>query len=139
MDEDFFEGLDREIRKTFRALEDEIMRFVNEAEMSTRCLEPLTRVTETPDEVVVTFDLPGVQKEDIRVVGTERALTVEARCAMKRTWRQSRSLRREFEKFRKTIDLPAKVDVRSARATYRNGVLEIRLKKQEEGEQIPIL
>lgn len=139
MDEDFFEDLNREIRKTFRALEDEVARLINEAEMSTGCLEPLTRITETVDEVIVTFDLPGVHKEDIKVTGTEKTLIVEAKCAIKRTWSQSRSLRREFGKFRKTVDLPAKVDVRSAKATYRHGILEIRLKKQEEGEQIPIL
>jgi HSP20 family protein len=139
LDEGFFEDLDKEIRKTFRALEDEIARLINEAEMSTGCLEPLTRIAETVDEVIVSFDLPGVRKEDIRVTGTERALVVEARCAVKRVWSHSRSLRREFGKFRKTVDLPAKVDVRSAKATYRNGILEIRLKKVEEGEQIPIL
>jgi HSP20 family protein len=79
--------------------------------------EPLVDTVETNGEVQVVAELPGVDKEDIQVHGTETALTI--------------SVDTPQRKYYKEISLPAKVKVSEAKSTYKNGVLEIILPKAE--------
>jgi len=77
--------------------------------------EPLVDVMEEAKEVVIVAELPGVEKNDIHVHTTEDHLTV--------------SVGAPKRKYHKKMVLPAKVDPKSAQASYKNGVLEVRLKK----------
>lgn len=79
--------------------------------------EPLVDIIETDGEVQVVAELPGVEKEDVQVHGTETALTI--------------SVETPQRKYYKEISLPAKVKVSEAKSTYKNGVLEIILPKAE--------
>lgn len=79
-------------------------------------MEPVVDVFERGDEVIVVADVPGVPKESIDVEATERRLIIRARS--------------EERKYYREVDLPAEVDPTSAKASYRNGVLEVRLKKK---------
>jgi len=90
--------------------------------------EPLVDIVETDREVHVVAELPGVEKNDIKLHGTEDTLTI--------------SVDTPQRKYYKEVKLPAKVDVKKAKTTYKNGVLEVRLPKKEErkpkGEPIKI-
>jgi len=89
--------------------------------------EPLVDVFETDSEVVVVAEMPGVEKEKIDVKVTEDGKTLII------------SASNEDRKYYKEVDLPAKVDPLSAKATYKNGVLEVKLKKiGKEGKGIKI-
>jgi len=78
----------------------------------------LVDVLEGPDEIIVVADLAGFNREDLRVHVKDERLTVAAE-ALDR-------------KYRKSLNLPKRVIPRTIRTTYKNGVLEIRLKKAEE-------
>lgn len=82
-------------------------------------VEPLTDVVEEADKIKVVLDMPGVEKDDIKLYVSEdgRTLTVEAR--------------RGDRKYHKVIELPAKVDPSKAKASYRNGVLSVELEKAD--------
>jgi len=91
--------------------------------------EPLVDIIETDGEVHVVAELPGVDKNDIKIHGTEDALTI--------------SVDTPQRKYFKEITLPAKVKVKEAKTEYKNGVLEIKLTKIKEekkpkGEPISI-
>lgn len=90
--------------------------------------EPLVDVTFMDGEIRVVAELPGVEKSDIKLHSTEDTLTISVDTAER--------------KYYKEVALPAKVDVRQARSTYKNGVLEVCLpiKKDEKpkGESIKI-
>jgi HSP20 family protein len=75
--------------------------------------EPLMDVIEGKDKVRVIIELPGVQKEDVKVTAEGIWLNV--------------SVDTENRKFSKRIDLPCQVRSDSAVTSYRNGVLEIAL------------
>lgn len=77
--------------------------------------EPLVDVIETDGEVCVVAELPGVEKEDIKLHGTEDTLTI--------------SVDTPQRKYYKEVALPAKVDVKRAKTQYKNGVLEVALPK----------
>jgi len=86
--------------------------------------EPLVDVIEEDDEIVVVAELPGVEKEDINLSCTGRELII--------------SVDTEKRKYYKRLDLPAEVIPKSAKASYKNGVLEVRLKKARKEERIKI-
>jgi len=77
--------------------------------------EPLIDVLEEGKDVVVVAEAPGVKKDEIYLHSTKDLLTI--------------SVDTSRRKYHRQLLLPAEVDPRSARASYRNGVLEIRLRK----------
>jgi HSP20 family protein len=90
--------------------------------------EPLVDIVETNDDVRVVAELPGVEKTDIKLHGTEDSLEI--------------SVDTPQNKYYKEVELPAKVRVKEAKSTYKNGVLEVVLPKTEpqkpKGEPINI-
>jgi len=73
-----------------------------------------TMVDEKNSELVVTAEIPGVTKEDIKINATESSVEIEAE--------------RDDRKYRKVVALDAEVDPSTAKARYNNGVLEIKFK-----------
>jgi HSP20 family protein len=79
--------------------------------------EPLVDIVDTSSEVRVVVELPGVEKTDIKLHGTEDSLTI--------------SVDTPQYKYYKEVDLPCKVRVKEARSTYKNGVLEVIIPKSQ--------
>ena len=79
--------------------------------------EPLVDIIEEGETVIVLVALPGVNKDDIGLRLTENNLTFSVDAA-------------DFEWYNE-LKLPARVNPKSARASYKNGVLEIKVKKLE--------
>ena len=77
-------------------------------------IEPLVDVVDADDEIWVIAELPGVEKDKIKVKVTEDTVTIRAE---------------NGKKYYKKVELPAKVDPKTAKAKYKNGVLDIRIKK----------
>lgn len=77
--------------------------------------EPLVDVLDEKKEIVVLADLPGMEKDDIKLDISESALQI--------------SVNTPNRSFYKNLILPAKVRVGSMQTTYRNGVLEVHLRK----------
>jgi HSP20 family protein len=91
--------------------------------------EPLVDVVDTNGEIRVVAELPGVEKEEIELHGSEDSLTI--------------TVNNPERKYFKEIELPTKVNVRQARSGYKNGVLEVILpktkdEKKPQGEPIDI-
>ena len=91
--------------------------------------EPLVDVVETDGEVRVVVELPGVEKTDIKLYGTEDSITI--------------SVNTPQYKYYKEVQLDTKVKVKKAKSSYKNGVLEVVIPKTEppktpEGEPIDI-
>jgi len=83
--------------------------------------EPLVDVMTTNGEVKVIAELPGVEKEDIKLHGTEDSLTI--------------SVDTPKRKYFKEIALPAKINPKGAKTVYKNGVLEVTVSKAEKKEK----
>jgi HSP20 family protein len=85
--------------------------------------EPLVDVMSTNGEIKVVVELPGVEKQDIKLYGTEKTLTI--------------SVDTPQRKYYEEIDLPALVDSKTAKSNYKNGVLEVTLAKKKEQKKPP--
>ena len=77
--------------------------------------EPLTDVIEDARQVSLTMELPGVENKDINLHMTEGELEV--------------SVDNEARKYHKRVKLPAKVEPKTTKATYTNGVLDVTVQK----------
>ena len=91
--------------------------------------EPLVDVISADSEVKVVAEVPGVDKNNIRLYATETTLTI--------------SVDTPERKYYKEVDLPTSVNPKSAKSMYKNGVLEVTLTKAKEekkpkGEPIKI-
>ena len=89
-------------------------------------------VYETEHDVVAVCDVPGLQKkDDVQIEVEGRMLTVSG--TIHRTYETERDRLHRQERFagrfQRTVTLPANVDPEGVRASYKNGVLEIRMPK----------
>ncbi|HMK46857.1 MAG TPA: Hsp20/alpha crystallin family protein [Methanocella sp.] len=101
---------------------------------------PYVDVIDRDGDIVVTADLPGVDKGDIRlnVRGNMLEITAEKKTGCEQ--KEEGYLRRErgFSRFYRAIRLPVAVDETKARANFNNGVLEITLPKTEKSRSTSI-
>ncbi|CAJ35761.1 Hsp20/alpha crystallin family protein [Methanocella arvoryzae] len=103
---------------------------------------PYVDVMDRDSEVIVTADLPGVEKGDIQINVRGNTLEINAEKKSESERKEEGYLRRErgYNRFYRAIRLPAQVDDTKAHARFNNGVLEITLPKLEKrrGSSIPI-
>jgi HSP20 family protein len=101
---------------------------------------PSIDVLEQGDEIVVRAELPGMQKEDIDVRLTDSTLTVKGEKKREEEVKEEDYHRSErtFGSILRTVSLPAEVKADAAKATFKDGVLEVRLPKTEEAKQKPV-
>ncbi|HKW93204.1 MAG TPA: Hsp20/alpha crystallin family protein [Methylomirabilota bacterium] len=95
---------------------------------------PAVDVYETKNEVVVSAELPGLREKDIRVSVTGDLLTIQGERQGNTEAEDGGHYRRErwFGKFERTFSLPVPVETNQVKATYRDGVLTVKLPKVEE-------
>ena len=100
-----------------------------------RIWAPLCDMWETKDEVVLSFEMPGVGEKDVSVSITGDLLTVRG----ERRFRQQDNggesyhrLERAYGKLERTLQLPMPVQAEKVKATYREGVLTVTLPKADE-------
>lgn len=79
--------------------------------------EPLTDIVDTKDSFSVTLEVPGVEKDQIDLTVSGGVLSVK--------------VDGPGRKYVKEIELPKDVDERSAKASFKNGVLDITFAKKE--------
>ena len=77
-------------------------------------------------------EVPGIDKEDLDVSVTERTLVIKGESRHEEETEEGDTHRREIRSgsFSRTVTLPADVDGRKAKASYKDGVIELHLPKR---------
>ncbi|MFH1200541.1 MAG: Hsp20/alpha crystallin family protein [Candidatus Micrarchaeota archaeon] len=104
--------------------------------------EPVIDVFEHGSEVVVTAEIPGTKKEDISIKVEENGLSLQVEKKEQRQERRedarnggySFSSSSRFEGYSRFVPFGASVNAKAAKATYKNGVLEVRIPKAVAGK-----
>jgi|AGTN01.2.fsa_nt_gi Molecular chaperone (small heat shock protein) len=108
---------------------------------------PSVDVQEHNGEIIVTADMPGMDKEDIKLdVTSNNVLEISARKKSEKKEGEEKKgyLRHErsYVGYYRAIQLPADVDKSKAKAAYSNGVLSVTMpipkKLEEKTSAIPI-
>ena len=84
-------------------------------------LEPLVDVIDEKDRVVVVAEIPGVEKDKIDVRVKDGKLVIKAEG--------------KDRKYYKEIELPPGIKPETAKAKYKNGVLEVTIEKEKKEEK----
>ena len=82
--------------------------------------EPMADITTTDKEVKAIVEMPGVNKENIKINVQDNSVEVKSDDPQR--------------KYHEIIDLPPETDTETAKSTYKNGVLEIIFTKKNESK-----
>lgn len=99
-----------------------------------RIWAPVCDMWETKDDLVVSFELPGISEKDVTVAITGDVLSVRG----ERRWENAQKddsyhrIERVYGKFERSVELPMPVQADKVKATYRDGLLSVHLPKAEE-------
>ena len=100
-------------------------------------LSPLSCLREFGSNWILEFDLPLVNKKDIKITFSENTLSVEAK--LKEIYSEEKFGRKtKFEFFKKIITLPGKIDSKNTTAKFNKGRLTITIPKLISGHKIRI-
>lgn len=107
-----------------------------------KALSPLMDVKEEDDKIIVTTDVPGVDKKDVEISVKDDILEIDAKCSTESDVEEEGYVRHErmYNSFHRAIALPSFVTEEGAKAKLDDGVLTLMLPKTaiEEGHRIMI-
>jgi len=97
---------------------------------------PALDVFEEKDEIVVKAELPGMDKENIEVNLTDNLLTIKGEKKKEEEIKEENYYRceRSYGSFVRSIELPKAVRSDKVKASFKNGILEVRAPKTEEAK-----
>jgi HSP20 family protein len=104
---------------------------------------PQVEVFEKNGQLIVRADLPGINKDDVKVEVVDNTITIQGERKSENEESQEGYYRSEriYGSFYRSIPLPEGVNAEDANATFKNGVLEITMKAPERkarGRQLEI-
>ncbi len=95
---------------------------------------PLVDVIDQKDKILVKAELPGLDKKDVKISLGENTVTIRGEKKEDKEIKKEDYYYREsaYGTYSRTIALPVDIDKTKAKATFKNGILEIALPKKEE-------
>jgi len=121
-------------RDPFEQLQTELDRMVNEAFGTPTGLYPLVNVFDAGDAFVVKGEVPGLDPKSVEINVEDDTLTLRGERSFTDPARDAAYHRRERGqgRFRRVVRLPGRLASDEAKATYRDGVLTVRIPKAKE-------
>ena len=123
-----------ELQKFFR----DLFEFSNK-DFPTTVVEPPIDIQETPNEIIVIFDVPGVEKEEIAINAVEDKMEILIETRIPFGEKEAKIIRQERPiAYTCSLSLPAKVIPEEGKASLNHGVLEVRFLKSKPAEGVKI-
>ena len=121
-------------RDPFEQLQTELDRMVNAAFGTPTGLYPLVNVFDGGEAFVVKAEVPGVDPKTVEINVEDDTLTLRGERSFTDPSRDAAYHRRERGQgqFRRVVRLPGRLSSEEAKATYRDGVLTVRIPKAKE-------
>jgi HSP20 family protein len=97
---------------------------------------PVVDVFEDKNDIVVKAELPGMEKDNIEVNLTDNTLTIKGEKKKEEEVKEENYYRceRAYGSFVRSVELPKAVHTDKVKASFKNGILEIRVPKTEEAK-----
>ncbi len=104
---------------------------------------PSLEVTERGGKLVVRADVPGLTKDDVKVEVSDDVLRIEGERRQEREDKRKGVYRSErtYGRFYREVQLPEGVDPEQAKASFKNGVLEVTMPappRAAKGWRVPV-
>jgi HSP20 family protein len=132
-----------DIRDEIDRLFDTFLPAKSEAEYPvTTAWVPRVDVAETDNEVVVTTELPGVERKDVKLSVEDNVLTIGGEKKQENETKEKNyhCVERRYGTFSRSFTLPTRIQADKVKATFKDGILTMKLPKAEEAKtkEIPI-
>lgn len=123
-----------------RLLDTELSPWFTKNFSSTNTNLPAVNIRETDDVYLIDFAAPGYQKDDFVIEVNNDVLTVSSEKKVEEVDKEGDFTKKEFsyESFSRSFNLPDLVETDKIKATYKNGILEIKIPKKEEAKPKPV-
>ena len=110
----------------------DLMEVVEKKEDQSSLIKPLADVQETDGEIIVTMDLPGIDKQnvDITISDDELSVVAERKTETEIAEKNYHKRERTYKKFERKVSLPTGVRMDEAKARLAEGVLQITIPKE---------
>jgi HSP20 family protein len=99
---------------------------------------PATEMSETPTELSLTAELPGLDKKDVDISVDDGVLTIRGTKTQERTEGKENTQyyvwERSYGTFERSFTLPRTVDASKISAEFEKGVLKVKMPKSEEAK-----
>jgi HSP20 family protein len=97
---------------------------------------PPVDLFEEKDDIAVKAELPGMTKDDVEVNLTDHTLTIKGEKKKQEEIKEENYFRseRSYGSILRTLELPEDVHADKVKASFKNGILEVRLPKTEEAK-----
>ncbi len=97
---------------------------------------PAVDIYDSKENILIKADIPGLSKEDIEVTVHGDTLVIKGEKKHEKEVKEKDYIRTErfYGNFQRAIRLPAEVETNKVDATYKNGVLELVLPKNEKAK-----
>lgn len=94
---------------------------------------PLVDIVEDDKEYLITAELPGVKKEDVKVTVENGVLTIsgERKFEKEEKGKKYHRVERAYGNFVRSFTLPDDADANKVNAEFKDGVLKVRVTKSE--------
>jgi len=127
-------SIQREINRMFNSF------FRNESDedsLGITAWNPAVDIAEHDDEYVVKVELPGVAKDDVKIVIQENMLTIRGDKKQEKESKGSNyhRMERSYGAFQRSFTLPSTVKGDKIDATFKDGLLSVVLPKAEEAKR----
>jgi len=105
---------------------------------------PSIDVHESNEAVTIKAEIPGIDEKDVEVLVSDDAVTIkgEKKEEQEDKGKDYYHLERTYGSFHRVIPLPRGINLEKVEATFKNGLLSVKLPKTEEartqGKKIPI-
>lgn len=98
---------------------------------------PSVDIFEEKDDIVLKTELPGMTKDDIEINLTGDMITLSGEKKKEEKIEEKNYYRHEclYGSFKRSFTLPAEVQSDKAKASFKNGILEVRIPKTEEAKK----
>lgn len=98
---------------------------------------PKVDIVDRENDICLRAELPGVSKDDLEVSMTDNNVTIRASTKHEEHEEKGGYYRREMSRgvFQRTVSLPAEVKGEEAKASFKDGVLELVFPKMEQAKR----
>lgn len=98
---------------------------------------PHVDMIDRENEILIKAELPGVEKKDIDISVTSSTVTIKGKTSHEEKEEKDDYYRREISRgeYCRTLALPVNVDDDKAKATFKDGMLELSLPKVEKAKR----
>ena len=125
-------GIQREMNRLF----DNVFRGSQDEEYSVSSWSPAVDIAEHDDAYVVKVELPGVNKDDVKITLESNVLTISGDKKQEKETKKENYHRveRSYGSFQRSFTLPSTIKSEKIDASYKDGVLLVSLPKAEEAK-----